>query len=87
MSTKYFELYQDDIGFRLKAALARGQVYVGVPESEARNFILVAGCHRATSAFFRTGKVYYFNLEIFRGLFPQKVDLWNHLEGQSKIVT
>ena len=86
MRTKYFELY-GDTGFRLKAALVGGaQVYVGVPESEAKSFALVAGCHRETSRFFKVGKVYYFNLEIFRALFPRKVDLWDHLEEQSRTV-
>jgi hypothetical protein len=86
VKTKYFELYEDT-GFRLKAARVGTQVYVGVPKEEAKSFILVAGCHKGTSAFFRTGQIYYFNLEIFRGLFPQKLDLWNHLEEQSEIVT
>ena len=83
--TKYFELYQDS-GFRLKAARVGDQVYVGVPKSEANSFIMVAGCHRATSAFFRTGQIYFFNLAIFRELFPQKVELWDHLEEQSQIL-
>jgi hypothetical protein len=79
---KFFELRQAT-GFRLKAIRSDGQVYVGVPAKEANYYMLIAGYRRSTSAFLKSGRTYYFNLEVFRKLYPQEHELWDQVEQQA----
>ena len=79
---KFLELRQAT-GFRLKAVRSDGQVYVGVPAKEANYYMLIAGYRRSTSAFLKSGRTYYFNLEVFRKLYPQEHELWDQVEQQA----
>jgi hypothetical protein len=79
----FFELSQAT-GFRLKGAKSDGKVYIGVTEKQSCYFAMIAGYKRATANFFRSGKTYYFALEIFRELYPREGDLWDQVEAQAK---
>jgi hypothetical protein len=52
-------------------------------QKEANYYMLIAGYRRSTSAFLKSGRTYYFNLEVFRELYPQEHELWDQVEQQA----